>query len=176
MVINAENGKGGAMNKRMILLCFFMGAAFLLCGCQSHPPNEKTYKIPEASLTLFSFSESSSYVKPVQSYEYRAEEGNNIVYFSLSYEDEPMPVPVDQAWVDALKAIIRQYDMMSWDGFRGSDSMLLDGTHFYISFAFSDGTSVQASGYGMFPQGFGDASSALDAHFMQLLPEDFFSP
>ena len=37
---------------------------------------------------------------------------------------------------------------------------------------FADGTSVHASGYGCFPNNYGDASDAIDAHFMQLLPED----
>jgi hypothetical protein len=62
--------------------------------------------------------------------------------------------------------------MMRWDGFHGSDSMLLDGTQFSIDFAFADGTAVHAGGYGSFPENYGDASRAIDAHFLQLLPED----
>jgi hypothetical protein len=50
--------------------------------------------------------------------------------------------------------------------------MLLDGTHFYISFSFQDGTTVTASGYGKFPMNYGGASAAIEAHFLQLLPED----
>ena len=61
---------------------------------------------------------------------------------------------------------------MSWDGFHDSDSMLMDGTQFSMHFTFADGTSVHASGYGSFPANYGGASSAIEAHFMQLLPED----
>jgi hypothetical protein len=74
--------------------------------------------------------------------------------------------------VDTLTSFIRQYDMMAWDGFHGSDAMLLDGTQFSIAFSFSDGTTVTAGGYGQFPRGYGEASNAIDAHFLQLLPEE----
>ena len=61
---------------------------------------------------------------------------------------------------------------MAWDGFSGSAPGLLDGTQFYVEFTLSDGTSVRAGGYGDFPVGYGGASEAIDAHFMQLLPKD----
>ena len=105
------------MNKHAILLCFLLGASIMLYGCQQE---RLSRPVPEASLTYLSFSESSSYFKRVQSYEFRMEEGNPIVFFWLGNEEEPCPVPVDQAWVNTLKGFIRQYDMMSWDGFSGS--------------------------------------------------------
>ena len=74
--------------------------------------------------------------------------------------------------MDTLNGFIEQYGMISWDGFHGSDSMLLDGTQFSIGFTFADGTAVHASGYGSFPANYGDASSSIEEHFMQLLQED----
>ena len=108
----------------------------------------------------------------MQGYTFLAGEGKYTAYFHMANEDEPYPVPVDQAWVDTLTGFIRQYDMMAWDGFSGSTTELLDGTQFDAAFTFADGTSVHASGYGCFPNNYGDASDAIDAHFMQLLPED----
>ena len=163
------------MNRRAILLCFLLGAAFLLCGCQKPVLNGKApaeHSVPDAALTEFSFSESNSYFKRVQGYEFRSQEGKNTAYFLMANEEEPYPVPVDEAWVDTLTGFISQYGMLGWDGFSGSDSTLLDGTHFDVSFSYADGTAVHASGYGKFPSGYGDASSAIDAHFIQLLPED----
>ena len=163
------------MNRRIILLCILLGAAFLLSGCRRQLPDQKAPAeagLPDAALTEFSFSESNSYFKRVQYCEFRSEEGTNTAYFHMANEEEPCPVPVDQAWVDTLKGFIPRYGMMAWDGFSGSDSTLLDGTHFDVSFSFADGTTVHASGYGCFPHGYGDASAAIDAHFMQLLPED----
>ena len=156
------------MKKLAVLLCLLLGAVFLLGGCQKAAPDVK----PLSALTYLSFSESSSYFKRVQGYEFRAEDGKTTAYFYMANEEEPYPVPVDQAWVDTLNGFIGQYGMMGWDGFRGSDSMLLDGTQFSISFTFADGTAVRAGGYGRFPENYGDASRAIDAHFLQLLPED----
>ena len=142
----------------------------LMQGCHKPAPNPPA--MPDAALTFFSFSESSSYFKRVQGYEYRLKEGNSAAHFLMANEEAAYPVPVDQAWVDTLTGFIRQYDMMAWDGFSGSTTELLDGTQFDAAFTFADGTSVHASGYGCFPNNYGDASDAIDAHFMQLLPED----
>ena len=156
------------MNKRAVLLCFLVGISIMLYGCQQDRPSRP---VPEAALTYLSFSESSSYFKRVQSYEFRMEEGEAIVFFWLGNEEEPYPVSVDQAWVNTLSGFIRQYNLMNWDGFSGSAPGLLDGTQFDMEFSFADGTAVHASGYGQFPAGYSEASSAVDAHFMQLLPE-----
>lgn len=163
------------MKRRAVLLCLLLGAMLLLSGCQKPVPDEKPpseQSAPDAALTLFYFSESSSYVKPVQGYEFRAEDGQTAAYFYMSNEEEPYPVQVDQAWVDTLTGFISQYGMMAWDGFIGSATGLLDGTQFYVEFTLSDGTSVKAGGYGDFPDGYGGAAEAIDAHFMQLLPKD----
>ena len=166
------------MYRRFIWLLLLLAALLLLSGCRYLPGNGKAPQpsssppIPSSPLITLSFSESASYFKRVQGYEFRAEDGKYTAYFYMANEDEPYPVPVDQAWVDTLTGFIRQYDMMAWDGFRGSDSMLLDGTHFSMHFGFQDGTAVHASGYGRFPSDYGDASAAIEAHFLQLLPED----
>lgn len=162
------------MNKRVILLGLLLGVAVLLGGCKGFLHNGKPpspQDILDAALTHLSFSESSSYFKRVQGYEFRAEDGKTTAYFYLANEEEPYPVPVEQAWVDTLTGFISQYKMMSWDGFQRSDSILLDGTQFSIDFTFADGTAVHASGYDRFPANYRGAASAIEAHFMQLLPE-----
>ena len=163
------------MNKRAVLLSLLLGVAVLLGGCQGFLHKGKSpspQDIPDAALTYLSFSESSSYFKRVQGYEFRAEDGKATAYFYMANEEELYPVPVDQAWVDKLTGFIGQYEMMAWDGFSGSAPGLLDGTQFDAAFTFADGTAVHAGGYGQFPGGYGEASDAIDAHFMQLLPED----
>ena len=163
------------MRIRRFSLFLLLGLMLLLSGCQpgnTTPPAPTPRSVPDAPLISLSFSESHSYHARVQGYEFRAADGKYTVSFDLADMEEPYPVAVDQAWVDTLTGFIRQYDMMAWDGFRGSDSMLLDGTHFSMHFGFQDGTAVHASGYGRFPAGYGDASAAIEAHFLQLLPED----
>lgn len=167
--------------KKSVLLCLLICAAALLSACR-HLPSGTTNPAPtglptttsvgNAPLTYLYFTEGNSYRKRVQGYEYRAEDGKHTAYFYMANEEELYPVPVDQAWVDTLNSFIAEYGMMGWNGFSGSMAGLLDGTQFYAEFTLSDGTSVKASGYGDFPAGYGGASKAIDAHFMQLLPED----
>lgn len=170
------------MYRRFIWLLLLLTALLLLGGCRDLPEAIKlpvlspsSPPMPSSPLITLSISESASYFKRIQGYEFRSEDGKHTAYFYIANEDEPYPVPVDQAWVDTLTGFIGQYGMMGWDGFRGSDSMLLDGTQFSISFTFADGTAVHASGYGRFPESYRDASRAIDAHFLQRLPEDMCS-
>jgi len=121
------------------------------------------------------FSESSSYYKRVQGYEFRAEDGKYTAYFSMANEEEPYPVPVDKAWVDQLTGIVQEHNILLWDGFSRTDTLLMDGTSFSLSLTFSDGSTVRARGYGSFPEGYGSAAREIDAHFMQLLPDDMRS-
>ena len=163
------------MYRHMALVCLLLGGMMLLCACQQSPPAAPVSispPVPESALAFFSFSESDSYFKRVQGYEYRAVDGRHTAYFHMAHEEELYPVQVDQGWVDTLNSFITQYGMMGWNGFSGSATGLLDGTQFYVEFTLSDGTNVRASGYGDFPDGYGGASQAIDAHFLQLLPED----
>ena len=166
---------------RRLLLCLLVGVVCSLCSCRfvpeapkvpehTLPPGSDSH--PAVSVTYLYFSESNSCFKRVQGYEFRAEGNQYTAYFYMANEDELYPVQVDQAWADTLSGFVSQYDMVSWNGFSGHDSMLMDGTQFSIDFTLADGTRIQAAGYGEFPDGYGGASSAIDAHFMQLLPED----
>ena len=174
------------MKTRLFLPLVLLCVAICLSGCQlihlggllpepTEPPSVGPCIGPlplPGYLTFLSFSESSSYFKRVQGYDFRAEDGANTAYFWIAHEEEPYAVRVDEAWVDQLTDIVQAYNMILWDGFSGSDSMLLDGTHFSVTLEFSDGTTVNANGYGRFPEHYGAASEAIDAHFLQLLPED----
>lgn len=169
------------MYKLLMLLCLLVGSMSFLPISLGPPKGDGTPQytptaqpLANTPLTYFSLSESSSYFKRVQYYEYHAKDGAHEAHFYMANEEEPLVIPVDEAWVVTLNGFISQYGMDKWDGFRGSASGLLDGTHFSVEFALADGTSVSASGYGRFPSGYGDASSAIDEHFMNLLPEDLW--
>lgn len=163
------------MLKRLFLLGILFGSALLLLSGTTDPAPTSiptTAPVSGTPLSYLYFSESNSYFKRVQGYEYRAEDGKHTAYFHMANEEELYPVLVDQVWVDTLNSFITQYGMMGWDGFSGSATGLLDGTQFYVEFTLSDGTNVNAGGYGDFPDGYSGASKAIDAHFLQLLPED----
>ena len=163
------------MPKQRLFLCILLMGLLFLCSCQ-HPDHgtklPSNDSLANSPINYLYFSESNSYFKRVQGYEFHDENGKYTVYFHLANEETAYPITVDQEWANTLKSCIEQYGIMRWNGFKGSARNLLDGTHFFIEFTFEDGTEIRASGYGQFPEGYGDASSAIDAHFMQLLPEN----
>lgn len=165
------------MIKRLFLLFVLFVTALLAGGCQGANGNNgidrpalSPLPMPDAPLTMLYFSQRASYNKRVQGCAFRAEDDGETAYFYMANEDEPYPVPVDRAWVDELTGFIRQYDLLSWNGFRSEAGHLLDGTQFTLRITFADGASVGADGYGKLPPRYGEASSAIEAHFMQLLP------
>lgn len=169
------------MKRHVILMGIVLAAAVGLCGCQqvsrgTAPPEPLMTLAPqpvaEDTLVAFSFSESGSYFKRVQGYDFRAEDDSYTVFFWMANEEEPYTVAVEREWAQTLNGFVTQYDMLSWDGFSGSSPGLLDGTQFYVEFSLSDGTGVRAGGYGSFPKGYTEASAAIEAHFMKLLPEE----
>lgn len=48
-----------------------------------------------------------------------------------------------------------------WDGFRGSDPNVLDGTTFSFEATFADGSTVSASGTNSFPDGYGEFKQSI---------------
>lgn len=168
--------------KNRVLVCVLLGALCLVICLMMLAKEQRRQtdtqgttalraSIPDAPLTNFSFSERHTYLERVQRYEFRIENGQPTVFFTFAHEEELYPVTVDDGWVSQLTEIIRQYGILAWDGFCGSREQLLDGTGFRLEIAFASGATVSASGYGRFPGGYGEAVSAMDGHFMQLLPE-----
>ena len=78
--------------------------------------------------------------------------------------------PGSKTWVIPQASNCQEYGV--WEITCKHCGEWLDGTQFSIDFTFADGTAVHAGGYGCFPENYGDASRAIDAHFLQLLPED----
>ena len=63
--------------------------------------------------------------------------------------------------VNALMKVIDTYDVISWDGFNESDPNVLDGEGFWLDFAFTDGTRVQARGNNAFPEHYFEAMGTI---------------
>lgn len=156
------------MRRRIRLSFLLLLSALFLCAC--HRPAGNT-ALPDAPLTLLSMRESSAVKERVQGYTFRMEDGQGSVSFHLAGEDDPWVTPVAPPWVDTLTGLIIEHGLLAWDGFHGTAGGLQDGTQFSLRLAFGDGTTVQASGYGAFPPGYREAADAIQAHFLQLLPE-----
>ena len=123
------------MPKHRLFLCILLMGLLFLCSCQ-HPDHGTKFpsndSLANSPINYFYFSESNSYFKRVQGYEFRDENGKYTVYFHLANEETAYPVTVDQEWANTLKSCIEQYGIMRWNGFKGSARNLLDGTHFFI--------------------------------------------
>ena len=97
------------MTKRLLLLWLLLGTAFCLGACSHPEPGtavllsiQTSAPLPDSPLAMLYFSESASYFKRVQGYEFHAEEGAYTVSFYMANEEECYPVAVDQSWVDTL--------------------------------------------------------------------------
>ena len=78
-------------------------------------------------------------------------------------ENDGEPRPFDADLADELQRIIAECDIDTWDGFRGSDSRVLDGESFVLSLRYADGSTVYASGENSFPKTYSEASDRIDA-------------
>lgn len=67
--------------------------------------------------------------------------------------------------------ILCENHALSWDGFSGHDSMMLDGKSFELTIAFDDGTTISARGTNRRPKGMGQALQEIENLFDQLLWE-----
>ena len=78
-------------------------------------------------------------------------------------ENEGDPMPLDADLAEELQRIIAECDIDAWDGFRGSNSRVLDGESFILSLRYADGSTVYASGENKFPDTYYEASDRIDA-------------
>ena len=126
----------------------------------------------EGSLVSFSFSEHGTTAEPYFSYKITTSEDGRAV---LSYSEDSGQTEgigyLSKEQLDAIKQAFSEAGMASWDGFRGSNPNVLDGTSFSLSAKFSDGTRLSASGSNRFPTGYRDASEIIREAFDQVIAE-----
>ena len=80
---------------------------------------------------------------------------------------------LDEETVQELQQIIEIYDVLSWDGFEGSNPYVLDGEGFRLDIEFSDGVKVHATGDNSFPEHYFDASYAMESLLEQAFEDSF---
>ena len=49
---------------------------------------------------------------------------------------------MDASLMDQVREILEKYEVGNWNGFRGRDSLVLDGSSFSFHVSFTDGTSI----------------------------------
>ena len=130
----------------------------------------------DAALAAFDYSQSASYFEGNYSYGARSDGEGLMAEYYLYCGNLEYSIPMTEADAAELRAIIDRNDIWKWHGFDESSRLLLDGDGFSLYAGFEDGTEISAHGYGLFPDGFGAASSQIDALFMEILERNGIDP
>lgn len=161
-----------------IMVMAFLSWAALLAGCEKWPghgtpkesqdnPVEITTGTPVAITEIqeISFQESGSAVPLVSNAILTREGTGTRVQLELQYQDEYEQM-MDASLMDQVREILEKYEVGNWNGFRGRDSLVLDGSSFSFHVSFTDGTSLSASGTNAFPKNrrevFSELSTLID--------------
>jgi len=141
---------------------------FQMDGSQNPPVN---INMPIVSF-VYSHGGSSTY--EIYSYEVAKDEetGAMTVYYDLNCGYETYELPADAELKQALSEIIDGHNLRKWDGFKETNSMVLDGTNFSLHVSFEDGTEISAHGSNSFPGGYGEAAEAIDGLFLDFLKKN----
>ena len=102
------------------LLSALMALILSLTGAQTAPVRT------DAALTGFSFNHGGMSMDQIYSYTVREQDGRMFADFELYCRYEIEGVELDAADVEALRALIDENDLWSWNGFRRSNPDVLD--------------------------------------------------
>lgn len=137
----------------------------LLCCWYGAQPAVRT----DAALTEFQYSHSGMDMSQIYCYSVRAEGGRLLADFDLYCAYEIRDVALDAEDAAALRALIDECDLWSWNGFSRSSSDVLDGEWFSLSAAFGDGTQLSASGSNAFPKGYREGAAEIRGFFEDMM-------
>ena len=70
--------------------------------------------------------------------------------------DEFVTYPISDEQVKEIIDVLNKYEVWTWDGFNEYDPDAMDGNSFSFSLTMQDGITIEAEGYMMFPEHFGD--------------------
>lgn len=142
-------------------------------GCGTNTPDNNIVDggnemIERKEIRSFYYSHrgSSSY----DCYDYTFYQDENGVHLTaeLNCGWEKLEVDLDAEIMKQLEDIVYEHQMYQWDGFAGSNNMVMDGEGFSLDIDFMDGTKVSAHGNNAFPGGHGSAESEFNKIFWDL--------
>ena len=70
--------------------------------------------------------------------------------------EEAVTYPISDEQVKEIIDVLNKYEVWTWDGFNEYDPDAMDGNSFSFSLTMQDGITIEAEGYMMFPEHFGD--------------------
>jgi len=124
-----------------------------------------------AGITSFCYSHSGSSTSEMYSYEIEAddESSGTVVNYEFNNGFETYTLPADGELMQQLSAVVDGHDLRKWNRFDKSNSMIMDGSGFYLRIDFSDGTQIMARGSNSYPTGYGEAARAINDLFREYL-------
>lgn len=130
-------------------------------------------KVNHSGIVSFSYHRDGTIGR--NSYSYFVFYDNGKYFFSYDHimlrDYGEMKTEVSDETVSALYDIYAKNKVYRWDGFRKTNRAVRDGTGFSVSFGFSDGKDISASGNNCFPNGYRDFVREIDELFAPICAE-----
>ena len=130
-------------------------------------------------------------INSIKSLEYRESDGRSM-YGALEYtyhcgkdctlttkpkgvkDEDALKVEVTKEEQEELLELVKKYKVASWDGFKGSDKYVLDGSSFTLSIKTKDDVTIYASGYMKYPRNFHNFMKELEELFARINRKKLF--
>ena len=136
-----------------------LGITLAIPGCTKAPPAPP---VPIAEVQQISFSQQGMARTAISNRTIRrTEQGAEIVLELWEGEEPDYIFPVEPSVLEEVRALLETYDVGSWNGFKGSNRMALDGDSFGLYVEFTDGSTISAYGTNSFPPHYQEVYSAL---------------
>lgn len=143
-------------------------AALALCLCPRFAGAAPHEGMP--TVKTFAFSCSGTSADQMRSYQIGETKRGRLATIEL-YLAYTFVLPVTDADLAAFSALLDEWDLAAWDGFRQENSTVLDGESFSLNVAFEDGSGIDAVGTNSFPDGYYEKKGAIQAFFEALMRE-----
>lgn len=129
-----------------------------------------------SGMNYFSFgSGPDDYIDGRESFDAELDEESGKV--KLSYkpsgtsEENAYTAQADAGFMELIAEVMRKNGADTWDGFRGNDSWVMDGSSFSLFVTTADGTEISASGRMNWPDGFHSFRDGISELFLQYFPD-----
>lgn len=140
-------------------LASLLGITLALPGCARTP---KTPAVPITEVQQISFSQQGMARTAITDRTIRRTTKGAEIVLELWEGEEPEYVfPTDSSVLEDVRTILETCDVGSWNGFKGSSRMALDGESFGFYVEFTDGSTIIAYGTNSFPPHYQEVYSAL---------------
>lgn len=175
--MRAERG-GMRLKKMWIIVAGAAVAAIVALAVFVYARNQGAPIQDNVGITSFCYSHSGSSTSEMYSYEIEddKESGGTVVNYEFNNGFETYTLPADGELMQQLFAVVDDHNLRNWNGFDKSNSLVMDGSGFYLRIDFSDGTQIMGRGSNSFPDGYGEAVDAIDVLFLDHLKKNGIDP